>query len=132
MSKKILIVEDDPEAAMLLQITMEEPNEKQIQYQVKQENDGERALDYINTQVKKGDRIDLILLDCYLPGKTGIEIAHSLWENGKTKQIPIIMITVLPSSDIKKEQEQLSNIKVHFRKPANLGLVRKKVDELLA
>jgi CheY-like chemotaxis protein len=129
MSKKILIIEDDPDAALLLKVTMEEIKNQQIQ--VEHENDGIQALNYINTQVRNRENIDLILLDCYLPGKTGIEIAHTLWENKKTKDIPIVMITVLPLSDIKKEQEQLKNIKTHFRKPANLELVRKKVEEIL-
>ena len=41
----------------------------------------------------KDVRPELILLDIMLPGENGLEILHRLKTDGKTKDIPVIMVT---------------------------------------
>ena len=44
-------------------------------------------------ELRKDVRPELILLDIMLPGENGLEILHRLKGDGKTKDIPVIMVT---------------------------------------
>ena len=44
-------------------------------------------------ELRKDVRPELILLDIMLPGENGLEILHRLKTDGKTKDIPVIMVT---------------------------------------
>lgn len=52
-------------------------------------------------------RPDLILLDIMMPQKSGMEVLENLKKNPKTKEIPVLMLTVLPHEEIKKEALEL-------------------------
>lgn len=52
-------------------------------------------------QALDANKIDLILLDLYLPGKSGLMLCKELKENPKTKDIPIIIQTSSVSSSDK-------------------------------
>ena len=82
MSKKILIVEDEP--GILLSLKDEFESEG---YTVYQAEDGEEGLDFAKQHVP-----DLILLDIMLPVLDGYEVCKSLRMEGNTT--PIIMLTV--------------------------------------
>jgi len=82
MSKKILIVEDEP--GILLSLKDEFESEG---YTVYQAEDGEEGLDFAKQHVP-----DLILLDIMLPVLDGYEVCKRLRMEGNTT--PIIMLTV--------------------------------------
>ena len=83
MSKKILIVDDEPDLLEMVQINLEmEGYECMVAY------DGFRALD----RVRK-EKPDLIILDVMLPGMNGYKVCRLLKFDEKYKQIPIIMLT---------------------------------------
>jgi len=83
MSKKILIVEDEPELVKALQIRLQE------NYKLIVASDGEEGL-------KKAKEIvpDLIILDIILPGIDGYQVCQALKRDEKYKHIPVIMLTV--------------------------------------
>lgn len=80
MTKKILIVEDEPKLAQVLDDYLS--NES---YQTHQIHDGLEAVDWVREH-----KPDLILLDLMLPGKDGIAICREVREFSTA---PIIMIT---------------------------------------
>ncbi|WP_105614320.1 response regulator transcription factor [Vallitalea okinawensis] len=82
---KILIIEDDPEIAMLEQDYLEIN-----QFEVDLVQDGSSAVEV----ALHGD-YDLILLDLMLPGKSGYEICKALREQ---LNIPILMVTAKTES----------------------------------
>ncbi len=78
---RILLVEDEPDAARMLAKGLREQA-----YAVNIAADGDAALEmaYINDY-------DLILLDVMLPGKDGFEVCRELRASGST--VPILMLT---------------------------------------
>lgn len=85
----ILIVEDEPYIAQM--------------YQSRFEKNGYRVLlafDGISgVQFAKSKRVDVILLDLVLPGKSGYEILQQLKKGRKTRSIPIIIASNLSQED---------------------------------
>ena len=82
-SKKVLVVEDDPDIAELISINL--AREK---YEVKCVFNGFDAIDLTEEYLP-----DLILLDIMLPDESGFEVCKSLKKNPLTENIPIIMVT---------------------------------------
>lgn len=93
MAKKILLVEDDT--------TLQETLGKVLKgegFELFQAYDGEEGL-----KMAKEDKLDLILLDLVLPKMNGFEVLKKLKEAEETKDIPIIVLTNLESTeDIQK------------------------------
>lgn len=83
MSALILIVEDEPPQAELLQYNLEKAGFKTITA-----TDGEIALALVEEEDP-----DLVLLDWMLPEISGIEICRRLRLRSKTRALPIIMLT---------------------------------------
>ncbi len=83
--KKILIVEDEEEIAMLEQDYLEING-----FQTRIESDGEQAVELALT-----GEFDLILLDLMLPGKNGYDICREIRDK---VDVPILMVTARTES----------------------------------
>jgi len=81
--KKVLIVDDHPQIARMLQVRLEANG-----YLIKCVTDGEQALETIMDEIP-----DLIVLDIMMPKMNGYEVFGRLKENSKTAEIPIIILT---------------------------------------
>lgn len=79
---KILLVDDD---AKNLQVAMSILKEYNVIYA----QSGQKAL-----ELAKNDNFDLILLDIVMPGVDGYDVCKELKQNSKTKDIPVIFLTV--------------------------------------
>jgi phosphate regulon transcriptional regulator PhoB len=82
-TKKILIVDDEPDLVELVSYNL-----KKEGFKVSTASEGEDALE----KIRKGT-FDLIILDLMLPGIQGVELCRMLRNNPKTESIPIIMLT---------------------------------------
>lgn len=82
-TKKILIVDDEPDLVELVSYNL-----KKEGFKVSSAPDGEEALE----KIRKG-AFDLIILDLMLPGIQGSELCRTLRSNPKTETLPIIMLT---------------------------------------
>ena len=93
MGKKILVIDDEPLVVEVLKIRLRMNN-----YQVITACDGvegvERAL---------REKPDLIILDIVMPGLDGYQVCQKLKEDGKTKTIPVIILTALGQSAERKK-----------------------------
>jgi len=83
MTKKILIVEDNPQNMRLIEMTL-----RASHYTLLKATDGEQALD-----MALRERPDLIIMDIRLPGISGLEATRKLRENPGFGQTPIIGVT---------------------------------------
>jgi CheY-like chemotaxis protein len=83
--KKILVVDDEVGFTRLL--TMALP-----QYEIREENDSERAL-----ETAREFRPDLILLDVIMPGLDGGDLAAQIEGDAVLRQIPIVFLTAIVS-----------------------------------
>ncbi len=85
MSRKVLIVEDNPDIAKLVSLHL-----KDLDCEVALAADGLRGLDEARAQ-----RYDLIILDLMLPGLEGLELCRRL--RAETDYTPILMLTAKSS-----------------------------------
>jgi two-component system cell cycle response regulator DivK len=83
MSKKILIVEDNPQNMRLIEMALSAES-----YTLLGTTNGEEAL-----EVAKKERPDLIIMDIQLPKMSGLEVTRKLREIPEFSQTPIIAIT---------------------------------------
>jgi two-component system phosphate regulon response regulator PhoB len=79
----ILVVEDEDALATLLQYNLEKEG-----YRVGLAGDGEEALTQVDERLP-----DVVVLDWMLPKVSGIEVCRRLRASGKTRNLPIIMLT---------------------------------------
>jgi len=108
MGKKILIVDDEPDAVELLSIRL-----KSNGYDVISALDGKACL-------KKAveEKPDLVILDILLPKINGFEVCKRLKERDETKDIPVIMLTALAKEqDLSKGLEE--GVDCFITKPFN-------------
>jgi PAS domain S-box-containing protein len=82
---RILIVDDEPHNRQLLEVMLT-PEGLFLQFAAS----GEEALTMVAQQAP-----DLILLDIFMPGMDGYEVAAKIKGNVATKNIPVVMITAL-------------------------------------
>jgi len=93
MPKIILLVEDEPTLQKTLSLALTQEG-----YEVKSALDGE-----IGLRLAKETKPDIILLDLILPKMDGFEVLDELKKDEFTKNIPVIVLTNLESTqDIEK------------------------------
>jgi pilus assembly protein CpaE len=83
MSKKILIVDDDPDSLKLIELMLQRRG-----YDVVSAQSGSEALQDIKTK-----KPDLIILDVMMPGMDGHQVCRELRANSQTAHLPVIMFT---------------------------------------
>jgi CheY-like chemotaxis protein len=93
MKQQILVVDDDTTNRKLLQALLRSNG-----YDVVLAEDGQHAID----QCRDGQP-DLVLLDVFMPGMSGHEVAAHLKQESGTEGTPIIMLT---ASDDQAEVEK--------------------------
>jgi CheY-like chemotaxis protein len=86
---KILVIEDNP-----VEIETIKARLKQKQYEVLTANNGEDGI-----KLAMNQQPDLIFMDMILPGMHGLEATIRLKQLDETKEIPIVALTVMDSSE---------------------------------
>ena len=81
--KKVLIVDDEPEFAEMIQMRLEAND-----FEVVVANDGQAGFDMAQTESP-----NLILLDVMMPGMDGFETLRRLRRSDATRQTPVVMLT---------------------------------------
>ena len=82
-SEKLLVVDDDPFIARLLEIELAAAG-----YQVRVANDGQQAIDLV-----ADDPPDLVITDVMMPHVDGFELTRSLRQDPRTATISVIILT---------------------------------------
>ena len=114
VEQKILIVEDEPVSRKVLQYLL-----KPLSSLVAK--NGIEALEIIDRE-----DIDLILLDIHMPLMGGFEVIERLKNDDKTKDIPIIVITVNHSTEDEIRALDLGAVDF-ITKPFNSVILQKRV-----
>jgi DNA-binding response OmpR family regulator len=105
---RILITEDDPQSAELLEAYLGDTD-----YEVRTAADGEETL-----RVVRDWRPDLILLDVMMPKISGFEVCKRLRADPATRDIAILMVTALDqASDVERAVD--AGTDDFLRKPIN-------------
>ncbi len=83
MSGAILVVEDEPAIQELIAVNLEHAG-----HTVLRAASVPQAEEYVRAALP-----DMVLLDCMLPGMSGVSYAKQLRANQRTRDVPIIMLT---------------------------------------
>jgi adenylate cyclase len=87
---KVLVVDDDPQNAELLEAYLT----RMADYEVAIARDGQEALERVGAEPP-----DLILLDIMMPRMDGYEVCTRLKKDPSTQFIPIVMVTALRGTE---------------------------------
>ncbi|MCX7911683.1 MAG: response regulator [Dehalococcoidales bacterium] len=121
MAKKILIIEDDPAIARLVDYTL-----KRAGYEVSRAANGLEGL-----RKAQSEAPDLIILDVMLPGLDGFEICHRLRSDPKTTDLPILMFSA-KAQEADKSTGKKVGADDYLTKPADPAEIVNRVNRLLA
>jgi len=120
MSKKILIVEDDPRSLKMIRMIL-----RPYGYSLLEATDGEEAL-----KVARSDKPDLIIMDLRLPKVSGLEVTRQLRQMSDFNHIAIIAITAYAMKG-DKEKAISAGCDAYLAKPINTRELPKVVTEML-
>lgn len=101
MTKKVLVVDDDPDVRSFVVTVLEEN-----QYTPLVAQDGVEGLEKI-----KADRPDLVILDVLMPRGSGIRLYRELKTTEDLKKVPVIMFTGIAMRSFLKSQKVLEEFK---------------------
>jgi two-component system cell cycle response regulator DivK len=120
MSKKILIVEDDPRSLKMIRMTL-----RPYGYSLLEATDGEEAL-----KVVRSDKPDLIIMDLRLPKVSGLEVTKQLRQMSDFSHIAVIAITAYAMKG-DKEKAIRAGCDAYLAKPINTRELPKLITEML-
>lgn len=86
--KKIVMIEDNEDHALLIRRGLEEPECSVTHY-----SDGAEALQFLGQMANPAQRPDLILLDLKLPGMDGFEVLEALKKMEWCLAVPVVILT---------------------------------------
>ena len=119
--KTILVVDDMSQIRNILRFNLEKQG-----YDVKEANNGEKALEYAFGENKP----DLIILDIMMPKMDGYEVIRKLRESDGAKHIPVIFLTAKAQrKDVLKGIEAGGND--YVVKPFKFVDVHRKIEKLI-
>lgn len=101
MSKKILLVEDEPTIIDIYKTALEAEN-----FEVESFKLGEAAFQKLKESEEK-DYPDLVLLDLVLPDVNGIEVLKKMRKEEGLRDIPVFILTNYTSKELKKQGHDL-------------------------
>jgi CheY-like chemotaxis protein len=104
---KILLVDDEPDFLVVMEKLL-----KKHGYNVSEASNGTSAL-----KKAKQDRPDAVLLDVMMGDMSGWDVCRDLKNNPETKDMPIIMLTVMAEDDSIKRSFEYAGADWHITKP---------------
>jgi len=120
VEKIILIIDDDEKLSKMLGFLFTAKG-----FKVEYAKSGDESF-----AILKRVRPDVIILDIMMPGMDGFEVCRKFKETEEVKDVPIIMLSALPSSQNKEKSLELGAY-FYFEKPfKSLDLVAKAVEAL--
>ncbi len=119
--KKILIVDDERDTLFILEGELAGRG-----YSVISADNGSDAIN-----LAKSEYPDLIILDIWMPGMDGTEVAAWLKEDPKTKHIPVIFLTCLFQKKEGEEQGRVVAGEVIIAKPYSIEGLSAQIERLV-
>lgn len=121
MSHKILVVEDYKITRLMIKRMLE----KDTDWEIYEAQDGQKALDILETQIP-----DLIILDLMMPNMNGFEFLKIIKSREKVNKIPILVLTGLKTT--REEIKSLkSEIDDYLTKPIKMDILIERCKRLL-
>ena len=118
--KTILVVEDEKDLVDLLKIRLES-----LGYKVIYALDGQEGLDVLKSQ-----KPDLVILDIMMPKLDGISVLLKLKANKQTKDIPVLILSVIGEEEEKSIAKKLGAV-AYVNKPFSNEVLISKIKSIL-
>jgi len=96
LSMKILMIEDNPDEAELIQAMLS--SIKNVNFKIVHEETLQRGIEHLSIHDTGDSRIDVVLLDLHLPDSVGFESYKRL--SSKAPWVPVILMTNLDDEDL--------------------------------
>ena len=128
-SKKILVVDDDPDVRLFTKTVLEENGYRPIM--AKNGREGEEAV--------RSDRPDLIVLDVLMPKESGIRLYRNMKTNDKFKDIPIVILSGISEKSFLRSQKVLTEFgdapvpapEAYLEKPVDAEVLAGTIEKML-
>ncbi len=126
--KHILVVDDEQETTLQIKRALS----GNLDYVVDSSCDGKEALG----KLREAEHYDLLVLDILVPKLNGIEVCEFMIQDQKLKQIPTLLISILPlsSDDFKRSLSKFKEFEVVkdiLEKPFSDGDLLLKVEKII-
>ncbi len=129
MSKKVLIVDDDPDVRLFNTTVVEESGYTPIEAA-----NGEEGL-----RIVKKDKPDLVILDVLMPKQSGIRLYHELKTDKSLIGIPVIMLSGVAKRTFLRSQKALTEFgdkpvpepENYLEKPVEADELAREIKKLL-
>jgi two-component system cell cycle response regulator DivK len=120
VTRKILIVEDNPQNMNLVEMTL-----RAGRYALLKATDGEKAM-----KIAVKDKPDLIIMDIHLPKLSGLEVTKKIRQMPALSHIPVIAVTAYA---MRGDREKVidAGCDAYLSKPVNTRELRRLVVEML-
>ncbi|MCX8038411.1 MAG: response regulator [Candidatus Sumerlaeia bacterium] len=128
-STTILLVEDDPAEAHLIQHSLDKTD-----YMLQHVRDGDAAIAYLSGEGAYADRERyplprLLLLDLKLPGKSGYDVLAWIRQQAGFEKLPVVVLTGrMETADITDAYDRGANF--YLVKPVAFGALQDMVETL--
>ncbi|NJK35023.1 MAG: response regulator [Oscillatoriales cyanobacterium SM2_2_1] len=123
MSKKVLIVDDEPNILLLMEQALEKLEDFDIELLTAR--NGEEALETI-----KDEKPDLVFLDVMMPKMSGLEVCHVVKKELKMNDTFIVMLTA-KGQEFDKQKGMDMGANLYMTKPFRPKEVLEKAMEVL-
>jgi len=120
--KKVLLIDDEEDFCFFVKINLE----KTGKYEVLTSSRGEAGLIMASKELP-----DLILLDIIMPDMNGGQVAGFLFDDPRTKDIPVLFITAIASRSEIQSQEGIIGGRMFIAKPVTTEELVIKIDSVL-
>lgn len=97
MSKRILVIEDEPHIAEAISFILSRDG-----WHVRSHSEGSNAMDVI-----RAEPTDVLILDVMLPGRSGYEILEALRADEGLRDLPVLMLTARGQAKDRELAERL-------------------------
>jgi len=123
MTKKLLIVDDEPHIRLLLEQTLEDLEDDGVE--LFSASNGEEALEKITSELP-----DLVFLDVMMPKMNGFDVCNTVKNELKLENIYIIMLTA-KGQEFDKQRGNEVGADIYMTKPFDPDDVLQKSREVL-
>lgn len=122
MTKKILVVDDEPDVLTSIKMLLENNNG----YKITAVDNGKEAL-----QLLQKEKFDLVLLDIMMPEMSGNEVAEKIRQNPKIKNQKIAFLTVVTLGEEGETTIEKLKPADYIQKPFKTADFRKRIKKLV-
>ena len=124
MTKKIMIVDDDPDIITSIKVGLNVLTNK---YEITSANTGKECIDKLKNEDIENP--DLIVLDIMMPDISGWDILDIIKNNRIWKEIPIVFITAL--DDEETIEKGIKTNSYCIRKPFRIEELKETIEKVL-